>query len=152
MQIQGSNDFLSIFRIPYILFIHKMQLNECFLHVYRFMIQDAFVGFQDDTPASVVFQATEQLKTEIYYNVEEEDVQSDEWKDVVYKQSCEILLQMASPDALIRLQRSDLRSLEKDLSKTYFSYQCHESLAQFLDDKLHDDNENTDGLLMQVRC
>ena len=97
----------------------------------------------------MVFKATEDLKREVYYNVDEEHAQTEEWKDDVFKCSCNLLLQMASPDALIRLPKSGLENLQKDLSETYFSDQFHGSLVQFLRFNF-DCEETSDGLLMQV--
>lgn len=103
-----------------------------------------FIGFQDDTPASVLFQATEQLKAEVYYNWEEEELR---FKKDVYDRSCDILLQMATPDSLIRLQKTTL-SEQKQLLKTYFTDQCHNSLVEFLDNQILFSKDN--GLVMQV--
>lgn len=56
---------------------------------------------------------------------------------------------MASPDALVRLQKSRLAHLQKELSEIYFFDQCHASLVQFLKYNIECE-ETTDGLLMQV--
>ena len=95
----------------------------------------------------MIFQATEQLRPEVYYRIEDEP---EKWKEDVYDRSCEILLQMASPDALIRLQKSRLADDQKKLSGIYFFEQCHESLLQFLKNHLENAENNPDGLLMQV--
>ena len=117
-------------------------------HFSSFTKQDAFVGFQDDTPSSVIFQATKQLKNETYYSIEDEP---DAWKEAVYNRSQEILLQMASPDALVRLQKSRLAGTQQELSKIYFFEQHHDSLLQFLKYHLHNtDADGGNGLLMQV--
>ena len=114
----------------------------------RFTKQDAFVGFQDDTPASVIFQATAHIQEDAYDTSIENN--PDEWKENVFNRSCELLLQMASPDALIRLERSRLKGKQKELTKAYFFDQCHDSLIQFLDYHLHHDERSASGLLMQV--
>ena len=107
-----------------------------------------FVGFQDDTPSSVIFQATEQLKNEVYYSFEK---QPKAWKEAVFHRSCEIFLQMVSPDALVRLQLSRLADSQQELYNIYFSKQCHDSVLQFL--RYHLQNTAFEGigsLLMQV--
>ena len=114
------------------------QILNCLFLFHSFKTQDAFVGFQNDTPASVIFQATEQLSDK-------------EWREAVFKRSCEILLQMASPDALIRLQRTVLAAEAEELSKMYFSEQCHGSIVQFLQHHLQTHTANSDGLLIQVK-
>ena len=116
--------------------------------VFSFTKQDAFVGFQNDTPSSVIFQATEQLRNEAYYSIDDEP---ETWKKDVFDRSCEILLQMASPDALVRLQKSRLIVSQQELSKIYFFEQHHDSLLQFLEYHLQNiDAEGGNGLLMQV--
>ena len=116
---------------------------------HSFKTQDAFVGFQNDTPASVIFQATEQLKTGQYIEPDYEEI--EEWREAVFKCSCEIVLQMASPDALIRLQRTVLAEEAEELSEMYFSEQCHGSIVQFLQHHLQTHTANSDGLLIQVK-
>ena len=113
----------------------------------RFTKQDAFVGYQNDTPSSVIFQATEQLKQEIH----PEDENSEDWKKAVVIRSKRILLQMASPDALIRLKSNSLERQHKRLHHIYFSEQHHGSIVQFL--KYHIESYNNPGhcgLLIQV--
>ena len=116
---------------------------------FSFSKQDAFVGFQDDTPSSVIFQATEQLRNETYYSIDDEP---ETWKKDVFDRSCEILLQMSSPDALVRLQKSRLAgSQQQELFRVYFFQQHHDSLLQFLQYHLQNTvagGEN--GLLLQV--
>ena len=78
------------------------------------------MGYQNDTPASVVFQATEQLREEQGGEVNEEMEETEEWKDQVLDRSKSLLVQMASPDALIRLQRTKLAAEErKSITVTY---------------------------------
>ncbi len=117
-------------------------------HFFSFTKQDAFIGFQDDTPSSVIFQATKQLTNEAYYSIEDEP---EAWKKDIFERSCEILLQMASPDALVRLQKSRLADTQQELSKIYFFEQHHDSLLQFLEYHLQiTDAKEGNGLLMQV--
>ena len=113
---------------------------------HSFKIQDAFVGIQKDTPASVIFQATKQLKTGQFSDEKYEG--TEELKAAVFKRSCEILLQMASPDALIRLQYTVLAEEAEELSEKYFSEQCHGSIVQFLQHHLH--SVDSDSILIQV--
>lgn len=111
----------------------------------RFTKQDAFVGYQNDTPASVVFQATQQLQQEWDYHM---DYQSIKWMKAVLARSKKILLQMASPDALIRLQNSPLDDRRERLSQIYYIEQHHGSIVDFLCHHLHSNHSN--GLLIQV--
>ena len=65
-------------------------------------------------------------------------------------QSKWLLLQTASPAALIRLKSSSsLRSEVLGLNDIYFHHQCHSSLREFLSNKLIQ-SAPTKGLLIQV--
>lgn len=96
----------------------------------------------------MIFQATTRLKKDAYHIIEEDP---QIWKENVFNYSCELLLQMSPPDALIRLQRSRLANEQKELTEKYFFDQCHDSLAQFLDNYLPCNGDTSDGVLMQVR-
>ena len=127
------------------------------LHTYTpsFTQQDSFVGYQNDTPASVVFQATEQLREEQRGEVDEKMEEKNEWLDQVMERSKSLLVQMASPDALIRLQCTQLTEKEtKEVNATY-TEQHHDSIKDFLCHQLKrpfhmvDDDEYI-GLLLHV--
>ena len=57
------------------------------------------------------------------------------------------LLQTASPDAIVRLERTDMDPDNESL-KIYFERQHHESIDDFLHYHVHDGQR--EGLLMQV--
>ena len=118
----------------------------------RFTEQDSFVGYQNDTPASVVFQATEQLREEQGGQVTEEMEKREEWLDMVMERSKSLLVQMASPDALIRLQRTRLTDERKNITTTY-TEQHHGSIRDFIYHHLQrqsDEEGEYGGLLMHV--
>ena len=110
---------------------HNYCLDNVWLLFGRFTERDTFIGYQDDTPASVVFQATQQLKDEKNGEVDEEMEKQDEWMDSVLQHSQSLLIQMATPDALIRLKNTPLADQQQQILKDY-SNQCHESIAEFL--------------------
>ena len=113
-----------------------------------FTEKDAFIGYQNDTPASVVFQATEQLTEECGHVPNEEE--SEEWKTTVLQRSQYLLVQMASPDSLVRLQLTSLADQLDQLNNIY-SEQCHSSIQDFLSHHLQDKRRAQDGgLLLQV--
>ena len=61
------------------------------------------------------------------------------------------LLQTASPDAIVRLQRTELASESEEIHAIYFGKQLHSSLDDFL--MLHlkcDKDSKSGGLLLQV--
>ena len=64
--------------------------------------------------------------------------------------SKKVLLQMASPDALIRLHNTSLSDEQKKLKNIYFNEQCHGSIVQFLQYHLHGGQSHQSGLLIQV--
>ncbi|XP_051851384.1 E3 ubiquitin-protein ligase RNF213 [Antechinus flavipes] len=89
---------------------------------------DVFIGYHSDTCASIVLQVTNNLKQqeltdEIYARV------SDKAKYM--------LLNCATPDAVVRLSSSKLGSFAaKALAQKYYCDQQHDSFADFLQDHL----------------
>lgn len=67
----------------------------------------------------------------------------------ILSRSKKILLQMASPESLIRLQYTSLDEQKEKLSEIYYVEQHHGSIVEFLSHHL---NTSTDsyGLLIQV--
>ena len=114
---------------------------------YRFSKQDAFIGYQNDTPASVIFQATQQLTEE--WGWPDSCHEKEEWKRAVLARSKKILLLMSPPDALIRLNYTPLDEKREKLSQIYYFDQYHSSLVEFLSHHLRANN-NVNGLLIQV--
>jgi len=88
----------------------------------RYRPADAFIGYHSDTCASVVLQVTEQLKGKL------------ELSDPrIIDEAKLILLNCATPDAVVRLDCTSLSSVESDhLSRVYFEEQKHSSLADFI--------------------
>ena len=124
-------------------------------HVLSFNEQDSFVGYQNDTPASVVIQATEQLREEQGGEVDEKMEESDEWLDQVMERSKSLLVQMASPDALIRLHRTRLAEEERKSITAIYIKQHHDSIKDFLCHQLEQPSHVVDdgdymGLLLHV--
>ena len=116
------------------------------LFCFRFQVQDAFVGYQKDTAASAIFQANQQLQEE--QGISSERTGDPEWMEAVLQRSQDLLLQMASPDALIRLKNTALASKQVQLSQTYFLQQWHESIVEFLSHNLSHTSDR--GKLIQV--
>ena len=67
----------------------------------------------------------------------------------VLKRSQYLLLQTASPDALVRLKHSPLADQRKELLRVYFQ-QHHGSLEDFLAHHLQMNGTQGESLLMQV--
>lgn len=110
-------------------------------------MKDVFVGFQSDTPASVLYQATNQLQKESNWHAKTDD----EKIKTLLKHSKRILLQMASPDALIRLQLTRLHDKREKILKIYYVEQHHDSVALFFNHhRLYIKQQNQAGLLLQV--
>lgn len=112
-------------------------------------MQDAFVGYQNDTPASVVFQATQQLQQEWGWTGQEHEYEG-QFKKAVLARSKKILLQMSSPDALIRLELTKLDHRREKLLKIYYSDQHLGSMVEFLDYHLTKAQNVHIGLMIQV--
>ena len=60
-----------------------------------------------------------------------------------------LLLQTASPDAIVRLERTDLADEKKEIEQIYFEQQYHNSIEDFLVHHIHGLHRDF-GLLMQV--
>ncbi|RXN17930.1 E3 ubiquitin-protein ligase RNF213-alpha-like protein [Labeo rohita] len=83
---------------------------------------DVFIGYHSDTCASVVLQVTEQLKGQV----------SDPLKSILHEAKL-ILLNCATPDAVVRLDSTSFSKVETEhLSKVYFEDQKHSSLADVI--------------------
>ena len=102
-------------------------------------------------PASVIFQVTDQLREEQEGEVNEKMEEQEEWKDAVLQCSKNVLVQMAPPDAIIRLMCTWPAEKQKQIKEVY-SNQCHGSIAEFLSFHLHNYKGNWEdgGLLLQV--
>ena len=57
------------------------------------------------------------------------------------------MLQIAAPEAIVRLQYTPLADKRIEIERTYFINQYHKSIDEFLN---HNQNDNETGLLMQV--
>ena len=115
---------------------------------YRFTEKDSFVGYQNDTPAAVVFQATAHLrkKRDVYVGNDMEET----WKEEILQHCKKLLLQMATPDSIIRLKCTGLADQQKEISRIY-SEQCHGSIGEFLCHHMREfSDHNSRGLLLQV--
>ena len=116
----------------------------------RFQERDAFVGYQDDTLASVVLQATQQLQKQQGIDSPLEKEIYDDWSSAVLKCSKTLLLQIATPDAIVRLKDSSLVDDAEELSRIYFNEQHHGSIKGFLTHHLTHANNVEGGFLVQV--
>ena len=116
----------------------------------RFNEQDSFVGYQNDTPASVVFQATEQLREEQGGEVNVEMEESVEWLDLVLECSKSLLVQMASFDALIILQHARIAEEERRKVSAMYTRQHRRSIREFLCHHFQQHEIYEDGLLLNV--
>ena len=85
----------------------------------------------------------------------EEMEESEEWLDQVLKRSKSLLVQMATPDALIRLKHTQLAAEERKSIIVTYTEQHHDSIKDFLFHHLKrplyvvDDDEYM-GLLLHV--
>ncbi|AWP18160.1 putative E3 ubiquitin-protein ligase RNF213-like [Scophthalmus maximus] len=94
-----------------------------------FMLSDIFVGFHGDACASALLQALERRAQKSPAVNEEEEV---------FDLAKCLLLNCATPDAVVRLKYSDLSNQEKEkLQRMYFQQQHHHSLRDLLEDCLN---------------
>lgn len=117
---------------------------------FSFQKRDAFVGFQPDTPAAVIFQVTKMKREEL--KLMQDSSLSDYHEDILAR-SCSMLLQMASPDALIRLKYTPLKNEQQKLCEIYFEEQKHDSLVDFMEnqfEKAGDDNVSIQVSILKI--
>ena len=60
-----------------------------------------------------------------------------------------LLLQIATPEAIVRLEHTVLAEDKSEVEYTYFQRQCHGSIEEFLNHHIHDTCWES-GVLMQV--
>lgn len=108
-----------------------------FCILYSFKKEDAFIGYSSDTKAAVVLQASVQLRSLEDTRAKQEKVFYFSSLIIfnnnkqVLQLSKKLLLQMATPDAVIRtLQKIPNES--NFLMQVYFHEQEHSSLAELL--------------------
>ncbi|XP_070250935.1 E3 ubiquitin-protein ligase RNF213 isoform X3 [Myotis yumanensis] len=95
----------------------------------RYSPSDVFVGYHADTCASVVLQVIERLGP---------GALSHECYQEVLEDARLVLLDCATPDAIVRLSASALgQCAAQALSREYYSRQQHDSFADFLQAHLH---------------
>uniref|UniRef100_A0A3Q1AXV9 RING-type E3 ubiquitin transferase n=1 Tax=Amphiprion ocellaris TaxID=80972 RepID=A0A3Q1AXV9_AMPOC len=103
-----------------------------------FKLSDIFVGFHGDACASALLQALERRAQK---------------EDEVFDLAKCLLLNCATPDAVVRLKYSDLANQEKEkLQRLYFQQQHHHSLRDFLEDGLTTHQESSRFLEVRHRA
>ncbi|PFX29705.1 E3 ubiquitin-protein ligase RNF213 [Stylophora pistillata] len=115
----------------------------------KYLPGDAFVGYHDDTAASVVLQVCCDLDQEELQNCFEDK----RFSDKVLRESQELLIQCATPDAVARLVHTKASTQADDLWVTYFTAQEHSSLTAFLRKVLTTEESKLgqpEGTLIQV--
>lgn len=133
-----------------------------------FKVEEAFIGYQRDTPAAVILQATKyfhqvakventsddylQLKSHLdsisLHELKYQKEGSDYWNKAVLLESQSLLLQTASPDAVARLHESFSADYQMLQSK-YFEHMYCPSLQHYLKRQLAQCHGNK-SCMMQV--
>ncbi|XP_029944702.1 E3 ubiquitin-protein ligase rnf213-alpha-like [Salarias fasciatus] len=91
---------------------------------YKYQPPDVFIGYHSDACASVVLEVTENQKANLNVTDAERNV-LDEAKLV--------LLKCATPDSVVRLDRTGLPKVEsEELAKIYFEEQSNNCLADYI--------------------
>ena len=94
----------------------------------------------------MIFQVTSQFKDKEALELTE-DSQLAVHKEKILEECYNRLLLIASPDALKRLERTELSKQKNEFYETYFEQQKHDSLVDFISNQL---NVPADGLSIQV--
>ncbi|XP_077980164.1 E3 ubiquitin-protein ligase rnf213-alpha-like [Glandiceps talaboti] len=111
----------------------------------KFKVEDAFIGFNNDTIASIVLQVCSDM-------TQHEANDDQDWAGYVYGTSQDLLLQCATPDSVARLVQTGLSGEAERLWHRYNAEQKHDSVAEYLDYqiKLAKQKEKMTGILAQV--
>ena len=91
----------------------------------EFTIGDCFIGYNTDTPSSIVFH----VMKEMYPHTTDSDVEVD--KKAVLERSQTLLLRMATTDAVLRVKNSHLSIQSEQIISEYFKLQLS-SLEEYL--------------------
>ncbi|KAI8513635.1 hypothetical protein Bbelb_079590 [Branchiostoma belcheri] len=94
-----------------------------------YTVGDAFVGYHPDTAATLVFQVCSEMS-----GVDTDDPLLEE---EILEKAQDLLLQCATPDAVVRLSKSKLSSEEAALKDKFFHQQHHSCLQKFLCHRIH---------------
>jgi hypothetical protein len=111
----------------------------------HFGVQDAFVGFNADTAATLVLHA---CRSKVALSTKRKSLAYGS-KEHMFDIAVRCLLSCATPDAVARLHASSLSPDAKDLWNIYFCEQNHSSLLEYLQAKFIDTNPDK-HMLIQV--
>ncbi|XP_066291012.1 E3 ubiquitin-protein ligase RNF213-like isoform X3 [Branchiostoma lanceolatum] len=109
---------------------------------YQYTVGDAFVGYHPDTAATLVFQVCSEMS-----GVDTDDPAVEE---EILQKAQDLLLQCATPDAVVRLSKSRLSSEEAALNDKYFHQQHHSCLQEFLCHRI-DQSRQAGGLQQGIQ-
>ncbi|XP_062585857.1 E3 ubiquitin-protein ligase rnf213-alpha-like, partial [Saccostrea cucullata] len=102
---------------------------------------DVFIGYHADTCASIILHVCQSRE------FDGENLSSEEELQVIDAAEC-VLLWTATPDSVLRLEKTKLKNEAEILQDLYFKQQHHESIVDFLKFKLKTNNQK--GLCVQV--
>ncbi|XP_063075937.1 E3 ubiquitin-protein ligase rnf213-alpha [Engraulis encrasicolus] len=91
--------------------------------VHKYQLPDVFIGYHSDTCSSVILQITEKLK----------DRGTTDDPETVLQEAKLVLLNCATPDAIVRLHCTKLsRQESQKLERVYFEEQKHSCFTDFI--------------------
>ncbi|XP_076122057.1 E3 ubiquitin-protein ligase rnf213-alpha-like isoform X3 [Alosa pseudoharengus] len=94
------------------------------IQVHKYQLPDAFIGYHSDTCASVILQITEKLK---------DNMTTPDYQKRVLEEAKLVLLNCTTPDAVVRLDCTNLSRVESQhLERLYFEEQKHSCLTDFI--------------------
>ena len=102
---------------------------------------DVFIGFSDDTSATLVLESSQHIHCEGY----------ERYGDLVLSSAISKLVESATPDSILRLKYSALEDAKR-IQDLYFVEQKHNSLAGLLRETLNQQKKkgSATGLCLQV--
>ncbi|XP_077980160.1 E3 ubiquitin-protein ligase rnf213-alpha-like [Glandiceps talaboti] len=123
----------------------KLHQHEITRSTSEFKVEDVFIGFNNDTIASIVLQVCSDMN-------QHEANDDQDWAGYVFETAQDMLLQCVTPDSVARLSRSGLGSQAERILQKYFKEQKHGSVAEYIEYQINIAKQNgkMTGILAQV--
>jgi len=111
-------------------------------------VEDVFIGYHPEAAASIVLQVCKMLNVTF---LDDSDDQSTLF-DRVYEEAQDVLLRCATPESVVRLQKSLLAMDAESLHWRYFMEQRHDRLQDLLETELNERTSKDIAVFLQVCC
>ncbi|XP_065899490.1 E3 ubiquitin-protein ligase rnf213-alpha-like isoform X3 [Dysidea avara] len=118
-----------------------LQVSTTMIDANKFSAGDSFVGYQTDTPASIVFKVFQEIDFAKFSD-------NKQWEKEALSKSIDYLLQIATPDSIARSKFSKLFTKWIEISAAYFRIHSYSSLDGLLSNCLGHASDG--GIVIQI--